>query len=603
MPQLFPPDQRAQLLLQLTNSLNNLTVPELRAIAGAWGWPLRGNMKSLIVEQVVERLADSEAMLAAFTTLPPLQREALGWLNGLLGKGDVATVLHTALRIGGGFSLTKEEASQAYASLSTRGLLIRNPYQGYGIPAIFGEWLPGAAANGLRHTDRLDAEPPIGAIKLNGHVEHLLSALQSDKPRLATARPVAAVPAAVRGTVATTLIQARTGLVSTETLTGWGYAAPEDLALARTLLDLLLNGGLLAINDHLLGGKRLEPNVKTLAAWREQSPAVHQQTLRGWWLSNWQRMGPNTPALELMWNELDMALEMVTAYSLRQMIQWVTRDQLEREVGYLRAWLAGLVQRMQPDTWYDFRQFCELVYHLQRDLLQWQQYYPTWHWYRDQAAQDPNKMTLETWLATYGALIAVWLDGPMRWLGFVQVATENEHVIAFQRPSVVAERGAGPLPADTVRFTGADTLTLRNSWQAGELRQVIRQIAMEAERGRDVTAYRLDAATFRDALRAGRSAEQISQAFTAAGFPLPAVTATQLATWQAQAGRHQIYDNLAVIEFGDDEILEEIRTTINLERVQVYPVSPRCLVILDPAAVQPLVDELRKKGYTPQVVS
>ncbi len=602
MPQTLPPEQRAQLLQQLTNSLNALTVQELRSIAAVWGWTLRGNLKALIVEQVTEQLADAEQLAAGFRTLPPIQRESLAWLSGSLGKGDLTTALHNALRLGSGFTLVKEEAGQVFAALRARGLLILNAYQGYGVPAIYGEWLPGASAAGLHHAGRPDAEPAVGAGKLNGHVEHLLTTIQSDKPPISAGRPTAAAPAAPQ-LRATTLIQARPGLVAEEILRGWGYGTPEELALARTLLDLLLTGGLVTVSDHLLGGKRVAPEQKALTAWRDQSPAVHQQTLRNIWLTAWQKTGPNTPHLSLGWNELDMTRDAVRGYTFRQTLQWATRDQLEREVGFLRGWLTSLVQRLQPDTWYSFTHFCGLVYHLQRDLLQWYQYYPTWHWYRDQTALDPSQLSLETWLTTYGMLIAVCLDGPMRWLGFLQVAVEGGQVVAFLRPSAVVERDDVSLPVDTIRFDAANTLMLRNIWQAGELRQLVRQIAVETERGREATTYRLDTATFREALRAGRSAGQLAQAFANTGFPLPAALVAVLEQWQAKAGRHQIYDNLAVIEFGDDVILEEIQATTSLGRAQVYAVSPRCLVILDPSAVQPLVDELRKKGYTPQVVA
>jgi uncharacterized protein YqcC (DUF446 family) len=458
----------------------------------------------------------------------------------------------------------------------------------------------------------------VGAGRLNERAEHLLTSVAADKPRLA-ARPAPTAPAPARSTAAViqATLRSRTGLVPEEILHKWGHSAPEDLAMARTLLDVMLGGGLLSLTDHLLGGKRVEMNAKALTTWREQSPAEHQQVLTGWWLGAWQHLNPQSPLVEWGWNELDMALQESTSYvsakpsythsalscELRQTIAWLTRDQLDREVGALRTWLVSLVQRLRPDTWFSFHRFCGLIYHLQRDLLLWQQYYPAWQWFDGNTPLVAAKMNLETWLDTYGRFIAVWLDGPARWLGLVQVATEGERIIAFQRPSEIVERSEMQLPADTLRFSGEDTLILRNIWQAGELRQIVKLIAAEGGRSRDATTYRLDPTAFRDALRNGRSAEQIARAFADANFPLPQTLSARLAEWQARAGRHQIYDNLAVIEFGNDEVLQEIQSAVNLDRYQVYPVSPRCLVLLDPATVGPLVDELRKKGYTPQVVS
>jgi hypothetical protein len=40
-----------------------------------------------------------------------------------------------------------------------------------------------------------------------------------------------------------------------------------------------------------------------------------------------------------------------------------------------------------------------------------------------------------------------------------------------------------------------------------------------------------------------------------------------------------------------------------LGRAELYPISPRCLVVLHPETLPALLDELRRKGYTPQVIS
>ena len=47
--------------------------------------------------------------------------------------------------------------------------------------------------------------------------------------------------------------------------------------------------------------------------------------------------------------------------------------------------------------------------------------------------------------------------------------------------------------------------------------------------------------------------------------------------WQERAGRHQLYDNLAVIEFGEDMHPEEVKVIAGLGPGKFYPVSPRCL--------------------------
>ena len=143
---------------------------------------------------------------------------------------------------------------------------------------------------------------------------------------------------------------------------------------------------------------------------------------------------------------------------------------------------------------------------------------------------------------------------------------------------------------------------LKNGWQTAELRQLLRRIAAETARDRETTTFTLAPDAFRGSLAAGLSAEAITAEFAAAGFALPAATATRLRDWQAKAGRHQLYDNLAVIECGEDMHPSEVSALVALSAGMLYPVAPRCLVALNLEAVPALVDDLRRRGYTPQVL-
>ena len=56
------------------------------------------------------------------------------------------------------------------------------------------------------------------------------------------------------------------------------------------------------------------------------------------------------------------------------------------------------------------------------------------------------------------------------------------------------------------------------------------------------------------------------EAFADAGFPLPAELQETLRDWQGRVGRHQLYDNLGVIEFSDDLTVAEVQATTGLGR-------------------------------------
>ncbi len=211
-------------------------------------------------------------------------------------------------------------------------------------------------------------------------------------------------------------------------------------------------------------------------------------------------------------------------------------------------------------------------------------------------------MVLDVWRDTYGKLIEAWLVGPATWLALVEVGHSGDRPIAFRVQGHVPAGEAAALPPDALRFPAPETAVLRNGWQTAELRLLLRRIAAETARERETTTFTLAPDAFRGSLAAGLSAESVTADFAAAGFPLPAATAVRLRDWQAKAGRHQLYDNLAVIEFGEDMHPTEVSAIAALAAGVLYPVAPRCLVALNLEAVPALVDDLRRRGYTPQVL-
>jgi hypothetical protein len=62
----------------------------------------------------------------------------------------------------------------------------------------------------------------------------------------------------------------------------------------------------------------------------------------------------------------------------------------------------------------------------------------------------------------------------------------------------------------------------------------------------------------------------------------------------------RIYESPTVIEFSDDFALQELLGSTSLAEQIVYQLSPR-LVVIKPEAVEGLMAEMVKKGYTPQI--
>jgi hypothetical protein len=80
---------------------------------------------------------------------------------------------------------------------------------------------------------------------------------------------------------------------------------------------------------------------------------------------------------------------------------------------------------------------------------------------------------------------------------------------------------------------------------------------------------------------------------------MPASIRDQLTAWWEAYGRVRIYEDLTIIEFGDDYALAEMKAVTSLEDDLIAEISPR-LVIIGREAVASLTAQLERAGYTPK---
>jgi hypothetical protein len=605
-----PVSPRSLALDGLRNALQSVTVQELRGAAKLWGWTVKGTAKAEIIQYLLEHLSNAPEMAAAFRTLSITQQHVAVWLAHLGRTDDQGEMLRIAIGMAEGRDLPKATITRAISDLRQRLLLITDAYQGTHVPEAYREWLPLLDAPGLAYQGRPssgggpDVLPAMGLDLLDQHVEHLLSSIERERPLVerppapASRSPMRLPGGAQPGGLT---IQPHAGIISSALLARWGYAGADEQNLARHLLSTLVTGGLCRSQEQ--GAEsRLSANPAEIQAWRDLSSEMRQNNLRVWWGRNLPTGAFTAAQSQVAWDELDIVLATPLDYNLRQGVDWLGREHLDVQVRYFRSWLFNLVTAFKEDIWYSVSRLFELIYQLRRDLFFWTAYHVGWNWYDGDTRLDAHQMNQRIWSETYGALVEAWLVGPANWLGIVQVALEGGRVVAFMRPSSAASVANTQLAPDALRFLPDGRLILRNSWQTSDLRQLIRKIAVESGRDRETTAFTLAPAAFRQTLRDGQSAEQVIQAFGEAGLALPQTHAARLQEWQARMGRHQLYDNLGVIEFSDDGTLAEVQATTGLGRADLYPISSRCLVALRPEAIPGLLEELRRKGYTPQVI-
>ncbi|MDQ2741959.1 MAG: hypothetical protein M3Z66_06630, partial [Chloroflexota bacterium] len=86
-----------------------------------------------------------------------------------------------------------------------------------------------------------------------------------------------------------------------------------------------------------------------------------------------------------------------------------------------------------------------------------------------------------------------------------------------------------------------------------------------------------------------------------AGGTLPEAVQAILERWWESYGAIRLYDEVTLVELGDDLLLRELLAASSLRDSVLHTFSPR-LVAIDSARVDELVEELTRLGYTPRVV-
>jgi hypothetical protein len=74
----------------------------------------------------------------------------------------------------------------------------------------------------------------------------------------------------------------------------------------------------------------------------------------------------------------------------------------------------------------------------------------------------------------------------------------------------------------------------------------------------------------------------------------------KLRTWGRNYGQLHVYENLTLLELADEYALQELLVSTSLGEHVVYPFSPH-LVAIREDAVDTLIQEMEKRGYTPRV--
>ena len=584
------------LLAALRRMLEETTVQVMRQAARLWGWTLKGTAKSDLVEQMMVYLGDAARMSAAIGTLSEEEVAVLSWLAATGIQGLTRKHFQAAMLEGSGMRLSQKAIEAHMQSLTERCLIFYSEYSGHQFPDLYRLWLPPLAAPKLQYTaiDQLQLPLPLTVADITQYAQHLLSMLLAEQPP-ATVTKIQR-PRYVSGK-AEPIDPRRPSLIAVNILSRWGYETPAEQQMARFLLEQMANAQLFRVN--MQEGRAIPSDVaEPEQAWEAASAAERLQLLRRAYLTL-----PESAAIRFnSWSEWDMMFGQDRDESLQPEGFWSITDVVLQQTHALGVWFSHLVAGLQVDTWYGIEQFCQLIYKTKPDLTMASSGMSRYTWLVDGKSRYVDQLPFDRWMKTYGRIVEAWLTGPANWLLLVQIGVAGNRPAAFRRLARPPAGTALPAPPGSLRFMADGAVALTNDWRVGGLRRLLRSISVEVARDAKTTLLRLDAGAFRNTLWSGMDAAAVGDTFAAAGFPLPPEVQETLQTWQGRAGRYQLYEQMTVVEFGEDVLPEELRAISRLTSAEFYQAAPHCLIFPDPQAAPALVEELRRRGYTPQVL-
>ena len=634
-------DRRAADAKDLSRWLNQLTIREMRTIAGRRGWKLKGTLKADIIAQVAQHITDPEDTRQTVAQLNPVQRRVLRALVLLSEHGHYppSKLLVQAAMLGAPSTAEMVNFAAVAAQLCDLGLAFPQAPAASGYfgrtahtpPLIARHFPPLLADMFTAPAVRSDAENVIPAdpypfLQTFGQV---LSLLSQTSPAL---RPPMPIPTA--GDVA-------------RLVNHWTYD-PHELNTARLSRRLYGASATLSVPPP-------RPRLDDEAV-RQLSIVAGGEMRLEFIYSLLEAAGivyPGSPVT--IWKEVydhflmrdDLSRRALLARTYFQMTNWsvlwevirqdkrlqlrrvpasgLTPASLHEDLMHFRRLLLCALSSLPDDEWVSLADFLAVmrVVWPRFDMGVWSpayRHYRTPFWFlADANTREPLKLDEDAaaWDMAQGAFIRQTIAGPLHWLGLTDlVFDEQDNLTAFRlhgladlfwdRVEVVA---APPLavkeekelqPEDILSYDG-ETISVVPSAIGVRGHDLLHKIAVLESTTARKFVYRPDAdVTFRSFTQGLTGEEIIRRWEEDIPVPLPEGLRETLQKWWASYGRVRLYRDLTVIEFGDDYALREMRAVTDLDRYILAEISPR-LVVIAPEGIEPLKEALEKAGYTPSV--
>jgi hypothetical protein len=254
--------------------------------------------------------------------------------------------------------------------------------------------------------------------------------------------------------------------------------------------------------------------------------------------------------------------------------------------------------------------FLRAIYEVNPDLLHATTSTATW-WIQSSKTKKQFGTTFEDWQDSVGRFVLSVLHGPLAWLGAVGLGYQDGKLsaikvtpvgsFALQRRQTIVDTNAQPVTRGAVTLKDDLTVELVPGRTPAQLHDLLHLVGQLEETTPERFIYHITADGVLLALEQGQTIESLLARIGAwSDAEIPDAWHQQMETWSQNYGKLHVYDDITLIELADDYALQELLSNTTLRDHVIYAFSPR-LVTIRPEALDGLIQEMEKRGYTPHV--
>jgi hypothetical protein len=612
---------------EVREMLAHQTINELRAVAKSRGFVLQGTRKDQIVEELARQLSDLEATRAEILALDDFRQKLLTHLHLILTSGyglDSGSIVDTLAKrykntprsalhshIVGlsqrGLLLTFKQSNIVYCSLpqvvraclpsrpdlvpaypeqKVDRLQIRETRANTAIQTMYAVWNYIAEGRPRRHATptRYPVEDQWPQLQGWNHLPSEIAELTRNRQRYyALTYESVTVPAAdyhLRNADRRALRE-RTGC-SDEESEFW-YVLLEEIA---------------AISGDT--GEPIATHEEGFQKLLILPPSAKMYIMLYTWITN------------STWSEVDVMLRSTEDVRLRRNLRYAAYkpQNLYQEWHMGRQAVVRFLSTLEENRWVSVDGFLQAIFEITPNIIHMHADPSVW-WIESTKTKKQFGTTFEDWKQSYGRFVLATLKGPLAWLGAVSLGYVGNKLEAFKLTPIgsFALGRRATLVEDEHPVTAENALKMRDDLTVAlvpgrvpaQFHDLLHLIGKLEEATPERFVYRITFDGVLLALEQGQTIETLIASLGQwCGTEIPITWQEKLHTWSQNYGKLHVYQEITLIELADDYALQELLINTSLREHLVYQFSPR-LVAIRPAAVEGLVQEMERRGYTPRV--